>query len=976
MRPLRLEIEGFTAFRECQTVDFESLELFVITGPTGAGKTSILDAMVFALYGQVPRLGGKQGMTDLVSLGRNQARISFEFALDGGQRYRVARRLTRGAAQTATLQRLDGDEWVDASERGGVTGVNEALLHLLGLDFEAFTKAVVLPQGEFSRFLKGDTAERRRVLVALLGVSYFQRMAELARARATRLAHGIETIESILAEQFGDATSGRVTETETAARAAAARATRLADAVREAAEHARDAARHLERASAMTKTQGELATLVTEADSHIAECREAEVAHSDAGVALTAATDALEARRVILVEAEQALAGVESEVGAAAQLGVLIADAQRLQTGAERETAAREAVAAAEQALATAVAGTEACATAEQSARASREEAAAALRAWQEQATELEPAATALAGQLRDAHAAGQGLEQTRELAAAAAELVGPLASAAERCAVEAEVAEELLVTHRREHAVAGLVAGLAIGDPCPVCQIALKQLPDVAAEAVDAIGTAEAALASARTASAASSRALSDAEAQVSADQQLVAGERRLAAALGEHPDLAALERANTAAGAALGAARAELARLEEVSAESTESYVAAQSALSTATAEHSACETLLKARAETLATTVTDNETARQALNDYFGGDHPTDVLAALTERQARLRTATAAVAEARDDLKVQEPAVAQARVMVGTSVSRLHAIDVVVEGVVTHARMLESDAEGLAGDALPDASLDRSDALAQLAGACGAAVASLAVGIGQKRDAADAASARIAVLATDSGVEHGDDAGEPMEALTAAERAAADAKTRADAQAEHAAARAAQRAELEAQIATDREDAAVSGALATELRADRFGEYIVQETLDQLAVVASDELRRISGDRYSLVTDEGDFEVVDHVNADERRSVKTLSGGETFLASLALALALSRHVGELAGEGLGTKLQAVFIDEGFGTLDPDTLDDVIDALERLREDDLLVGVISHVPELADRIELGLRVRKVGNHSVIETR
>jgi len=110
-----------------------------------------------------------------------------------------------------------------------------------------------------------------------------------------------------------------------------------------------------------------------------------------------------------------------------------------------------------------------------------------------------------------------------------------------------------------------------------------------------------------------------------------------------------------------------------------------------------------------------------------------------------------------------------------------------------------------------------------------------------------------------------------------------------------------------------------------------------------------------------------------VIDHANADERRSVKTLSSGETFLASLALALALSRHVGSLATEGLGTKLEAVLRDEGFGSLDPATLEDVIDALERLRADDLVVGVISHVPELAQRIQTGLEVRKEEGRSTV---
>jgi exonuclease SbcC len=178
---------------------------------------------------------------------------------------------------------------------------------------------------------------------------------------------------------------------------------------------------------------------------------------------------------------------------------------------------------------------------------------------------------------------------------------------------------------------------------------------------------------------------------------------------------------------------------------------------------------------------------------------------------------------------------------------------------------------------------------------------------------------------------------------------------------------------RRRLEAQIKDDRARAQVLEVLARELRADHFIEFVIQETLDLLAARASDELRRISDGRYSLVSADGQFSVVDHLNADEQRSVKTLSGGETFMASLALALALSQHVSDLAGEGLGAHLEAVFIDEGFGALDPETLEEVIDGLERLRDAELVVGVISHVPEVAARIADGLEVRPDGSRSVI---
>jgi exonuclease SbcC len=181
--------------------------------------------------------------------------------------------------------------------------------------------------------------------------------------------------------------------------------------------------------------------------------------------------------------------------------------------------------------------------------------------------------------------------------------------------------------------------------------------------------------------------------------------------------------------------------------------------------------------------------------------------------------------------------------------------------------------------------------------------------------------------------------------------------------------------ERKEMEKSIVEDRRTQTIYSALAGDLRADNFLAWVLGESMNQLADQASIELMRISDDRYGLVADEGSFEVVDHHNADERRSVATLSGGETFLASLSLALALSVGLRELAGTAAG-RLEAIFIDEGFGALDPETLEVVVDALERLRESDRMVGVITHVPMLAERIPSGLVVARNGGSSRILTR
>ncbi|KWX75702.1 hypothetical protein AMQ84_16985 [Paenibacillus riograndensis] len=140
-----------------------------------------------------------------------------------------------------------------------------------------------------------------------------------------------------------------------------------------------------------------------------------------------------------------------------------------------------------------------------------------------------------------------------------------------------------------------------------------------------------------------------------------------------------------------------------------------------------------------------------------------------------------------------------------------------------------------------------------------------------------------------------------------------------------------------------------------LQTVLRGNAFVEYIAEEQLMQVCQAASQRLRFLSKQRYALEVDSGGgFVIRDDGNGGVRRPVSTLSGGETFLTSLSLALALSAQI-QLRGQ---YPLQFFFLDEGFGTLDPDLLDTVITSLERLHNDQLSVGIISHVPELRSRL------------------
>ncbi len=181
MRPARLELEGFTAFRRPTVVDFAGVDLFALVGPTGAGKTSIVDALTFALYGSVPRLDDRRAVAPVISQNLTEARVRLDFTVDGTPHSAVRIvRATRGGATTKEARLLRGEEVV----AGTADEVTEAVTGLLGLTFEHFTTCVSLPQGQFARFLHDKPRSRQDLLVRLLDLGLYDRVAAVARQRA------------------------------------------------------------------------------------------------------------------------------------------------------------------------------------------------------------------------------------------------------------------------------------------------------------------------------------------------------------------------------------------------------------------------------------------------------------------------------------------------------------------------------------------------------------------------------------------------------------------------------------------------------------------------------------------------------------------------------------------------------------------------------------------------------------------------
>jgi len=804
MRPVGLQLEGFAAFRERVTVDFAGADLFAIVGATGHGKSSLIDAIVFALYGRVPRHGGGD-LAPVMTLGCMETKVSFTFELDGTVYVatRVVRRKASGDGATTREMRLEQVRADGTTEvlAGRKDEFDATIQRLVGLDFDQFTKCVVLPQGQFASFLHARTGDRVAILSALLDLGRYDRMAAKARDRAREAA----AVGSALGAQ----------------------------------REGLDGATPENRAKAQASVEA-LAVLRTDVDE--AAPRDAvladEVAAAAAGAQAAArAADALSAVRVPVE-----LRAVVDRIDAA-------------RVDAERATVE---VDAAEARAMTAEAACE--------AQPPLDELRAAAEAHVERATLVERIEKGT--RVRSEQAVDD--ENTQALLVEARE-------AAERAQAALEDAR-----HRYAHADAR--ASLRVGEPCPVCEHPVERLPTKLrateltaarkqhAAAGKELGRIEQQAQAVRTALAQTTARLE--ELQVAADA--------LTARVAAHPDAKAL--AATLAAVHELHDRAEQARQEAHAARNAAKR--ADDAWKKYDSEYARAEAAMQQQRDALVAAGLDPPRpgrtgglaavwdALAAWADDHRPDH--DKRAAQLEDVARATQAERHAA--RDEL-------AKRAVELGASDADTRAVASVADLVLTVAGMQHDAAEALR-------TID--------------------------------------------------------EQLTRA-------------------------TELESRIAAARAEEQVASELGRLLDRGHFTQWLVDEALRGLVDGASVLLDRLSNGQYALaIAPDGDLLVVDRVNADETRPVRSLSGGETFQASLALALALADQVAELAVDG-AARLESIFLDEGFGTLDPDTLDVVAATIESLGGGERVVGIVTHVAALAERMPVRFRVRKVDRSSTV---
>lgn len=192
MRPLELTIEGFKSYRESETFNFDGRELFGIVGPTGAGKSSLLDAMVYALYGKTPRL--EKDTHRLINSQCEEAKVRLVFDVEDVA-WEVTRLIRSKGASPVVLRKL-GET---AHEVAGARSVTERIESLVGLDFLAFCSSVTLPQGEFDRFLRAAPRDRARVLKGIFRLERVDQLREVAKERRAEVDGKLSVLRGTLA---------------------------------------------------------------------------------------------------------------------------------------------------------------------------------------------------------------------------------------------------------------------------------------------------------------------------------------------------------------------------------------------------------------------------------------------------------------------------------------------------------------------------------------------------------------------------------------------------------------------------------------------------------------------------------------------------------------------------------------------------------------------------------------------------------
>lgn len=984
MRPLRLRFAGLRSYRAEADINFVDLDLFAVIGDTGAGKSTIIEALCLALYGKKTWSG--DSIKALIADGEDLVRVEFTF--QSGDHKWLVRRSRRRTGNGQDLLQSTTNHVPDVH---GHIAVTERIVELLGLTFEQFTRAVVMPQGRFDELLRSTPALRNQILKSLLGLEDLVRSAKAV----TEVRDEVRPVH----DRFIERRRNLPNDPQADLRAATA----TVDAAR---------AQRATFEQTVTAVAGPLAVRrgVEQVQGPLAEALGL-IGPAPAG-AVADLTACLEAGERLLVELHEATA-----VAATAAASVTAAT-QEIDE-ARRGFATRDDLAMAASRLADAAADLPRHVTAVDEAEARRwaldevtfptEVNPVLVAAEQDTASTLAEARAALNRTL-DARAAGAAAWTTlcaarmrvpvaiaeAEDAATAAEERGRAVDAAQvrlDLAVQAcAEADAELEAVRLAQQVAAVAAGHGPGDSCPVCA---RNLPDgfiaPASSDLDAAGSAATAAQSTRQDIAGEVQELRGlAAAQLSTSQHR-AGEADAARAAVEAAEAAAGDAGLDLAAAAEDDALASVAAATELASEKVRSAEEdkGEATLAVVTAR-AALEAQRDRHVERVSAADDEVRRARAALTRFLDlvGSLPEgwaddwhrtveglspDGLGKLarqlgaavesvdtaTEARRGFEQAMAAAERRRDAVRADaaEQVTQPTQAVIG-AVNR-HLAEVrtvaarVVAAVASCGLTVEPPKEPLDDVLAQVTTAELSDAIALVAARLSAAADVVCVAEKVQVEV-EVAGLEAAAAIEDALASAGCATVEEVHTRLGQSRSQV-------VQAEEEVSRA---AAAVVEVAAIDEVLSIAGpfrenleVLCAALGNNQFVDHLLDLREAELLAEASRRLKSLTGDRFGFVADFG----VRNTSSGEVRSPDSLSGGERFQASLALALALV----EIASRGAG-RLDAVFVDEGFGSLDQNALETALATLGRVAGGGKTVALISHLRSVAEYVDTVMHVSR----------
>lgn len=1020
MQLTRLRMQNFGPYRD-ETVDFtpfQDLRVFLISGQTGSGKTTIFDAMVYALYGTTA--GGERTGEEMRSKFAEPAAptvVTLTFA-QGGKTYVIERQPTqwlakqRGAGLTkkgASVEMTVFDGTEEVAQYKQKKAVAPRIQELLHLDADQFRQMILLPQGQFRQFLDADSDAKADLLRQLFGTGLYAHWQEAMKTQATAVAKTMAAQEDrlqVLLTQFDYGSTPAPAETtpvadqltamtavvddQTSAVAAAQAAKQTASAALTAANQALQTAQQLAQAFGdEAKAQGVLAQLGSQQDAikdkqqviselqwvqtheqtaqQLATQRERvtslQATSAAAETALTQAETALKEATVrqTTLQAEAAsnhqrqqqlhdLGQVETVLAAIATLSDQQAKQQQAFQQAQAALTNRQTEAThLSQRLAENQQAQQALATNDQSA--SLQQLQTLLAKADPVAAQLEQAQTRVTTQTAQLDRLTQAVTVAKTVQAHASQTYTAL--------------HDAQLTDR----IAGLVAQLSPGQPCPVCGSTDHPHPHVvtATKAVsdDELAAAEQerqaadqTVATATADQAAAAKRLGELQQEVkqltSTLSELVGDEpvakvadlTAQAKALQQTIEMATTEAANLKqAETALIATQTQQQTAIE---QANEAVHTAQLALKATSATLTARQAELPPNAPTLVAVQTQKRALQEKVDAYQQAS--TQAQTQLTTAQTARATATANLANHQQQLTETQQALATAEQQFSEALTDFFGTDAETKFTARFASLgqlttLQQEVQAF------QTQLTQQHALLTQA---------QTVIAGQSRPDLPAvtAAASAAQQAVETATDH-------VATLTGAATRNAQVLTQAET------AYQANQDQLAESNALQNLSAVMNGFNSQKLSLER---YVLRAYLAKVLGTANSELSQLTNGRYAfhLHDEHGgsknktglEIDVYDD-QVGEMRSVHTLSGGESFIAALSLALGLGEVIQEESG---GISIDALFVDEGFGSLDTASLHTALEALETLEGQSRMIGIISHVTELREGIPDQLQVTPTG--------